>query len=278
MAISNFIPTVWSENLYRALDKQYIGVANCNREYEGEIKNCGSVVKICGVGAVTVSDYTKNTDMSNPQALSDTVKELSINQAKYFNFQIDDIDRAQCTPKLMDAAMKVAAAGLANAADSYVYSLYAGAGSNVTVDSITSAKIVDTIIEAREKLYAGNVSDTSDVVLEVSPAIATLILKAKVSLSTDNASALEAGCLGSIGGCKIFVSGNIATVAGTGVVHHKCLMRTRRAIAFAEQLSEINAYRPEKRFADAVKGLHLYGAKVVYPSEMVLLNLGIATA
>ena len=104
MAISNFIPTVWSENLYRALDKQYIGVANCNREYEGEIKNCGSVVKICGVGAVTVSDYTKNTDMSNPQALSDTVKELSINQAKYFNFQIDDIDRAQCTPKLMDAA------------------------------------------------------------------------------------------------------------------------------------------------------------------------------
>ena len=115
-------------------------------------------------------------------------------------------------------------------------------------------------------------------VLEVSPAIATLILKAKVSLSTDNASALEAGCLGSIGGCKIFVSGNIATVAGTGVVHHKCLMRTRRAIAFAEQLSEINAYRPEKRFADAVKGLHLYGAKVVYPSEMVLLNLGITTA
>ena len=52
---------------------------------------------------------------------------------------------------------------------------------------------------------------------------------------------------------------------------HKCIARTGRAIAFAEQLSEINAYRPEKRFADAVKGLHLYGAKVVYPNEMVTI-------
>ena len=60
------------------------------------------------------------------------------------------------------------------------------------------------------------------------------------------------------------------------MTYHKCIARTKRAIAFAEQLSEINAYRPEKRFADAVKGLHLYGAKVVYPKEMVLLNLGIA--
>ena len=72
MAITNFIPTVWSESLYRALDKQYIAVANCNREFEGDIKSCGSSVKICGIGAVNISDYNKNTDMSNPQDLSDT--------------------------------------------------------------------------------------------------------------------------------------------------------------------------------------------------------------
>ena len=77
-------------------------------------------------------------------------------------------------------------------------------------------------------------------------------------------------------GCRIYVSNNIATATSSNVLYHKCLARTKRAIAFAEQLSEINAYRPEKRFADAVKGLHLYGAKAVYPNEMVLLNLGIA--
>ena len=117
MAISNFIPTIWSENLYSALNKKYVAVANCNRDYEGEIRNCGSVVKICGVGNVTVSDYTKNTDMSTPQALSDTVKELIINQAKYFNFQIDDVDKVQCPPKLLDAAMANAADTASDAAD-----------------------------------------------------------------------------------------------------------------------------------------------------------------
>lgn len=273
MAISNFIPTIWSENLFSELDKQYIAVSNCNREFEGEIKNKGAVVKICGVGEVNVNDYTKNTDMSVAQALSDTVVELNVDQAKYFNFQIDDIDRAQCTPKLMNAAMKIAASSLANAADQYIYGLYSAAASTVKSDSATVDNIVDLIIDARTKLYANNVTDAYEVVIEVSPEIAALILKAKVNLSTDNIGALDAGCLGSIGGCKVFVSNNIVTDSASGKKTHKCLVRTKRAIAFAEQLSEIEAYRPEKRFSDAVKGLHLYGAKVVYPKEMVLLDL-----
>ncbi len=276
MAITNFIPTIWSENLYTELDKQYIAVTNCNRDFEGDIKNKGAVVKICGVGAVDVNDYTKNTDMSMAQALSDTVKELAIDQAKYFNFQIDDIDRAQCSPKLMNAAMKIAASSLANEADKYIYSLYSEAGNTISSAAASIENIVDLIIDARTKLYANNVTDAHEVVIEVSPEVAALILKAKVNLATDNTSALEAGCLGSIGGCKLFVSSNIATEDVSDKKHHKCLVRTKRAIAFAEQLSEIEAYRPEKRFSDAVKGLHLYGAKVVYPTEMVLLDLVIA--
>ena len=276
MAITNFIPAIWSENLYSALDAKYIGVANCNREFEGEIKNKGSVVKICGVGSVNVNDYTKNTDMSNPQVLSDTVKELQINQAKYFNFQIDDIDRAQAMPKLMESAMKIAASALANAADAYVFGLYEGAGTTITEADVSSSNIIDLIIDARSKLYENNVTETHDVVIEVSPKIGAMILKAKINLSTDNGAPLEIGCIGSIGGCMIFVSNNIAIDSSGAKPYHKCIARTKRAIAFAEQLSEINAYRPEKRFADAVKGLHLYGAKVVYPGEMVLLNLGVS--
>ena len=272
MAITNFIPTVWSENLYTELGKKYIAVANCNREFEGDIKSKGATVKICGVGSVSVFDYTKNTDMSAPETLSDNERTLVIDQAKGFNFQIDDIDRAQSTPKLMGEAMRVAANALANTADQYVYSLYEGAGETVNGEA-TVENIVDLIIDARTKLYANNVSDARDIAVEVSPEIAALILKAKVNLATDNADSLENGLLGTIGGCKIFVSNNIVSEDVDGGKSYKCLARTTRAIAFAEQLSEIDAYRPEKRFADAVKGLHLYGAKVVYPKEMVLLNL-----
>ena len=272
MAITNFIPTIWSENLLTSLDKQYIAVANCSRDYEGEIKNKGSVVKICGVGDITVSDYTKDTDMSAPQALSDTVAELKIDQAKFFNFQIDDVDKAQCTPKLMEAAMKSAASAMANEADKYVYGLYKNATRNVPHSDLSDGKLLETIIAARQALYENNVTDNDSVVLEVSPAVASVILKEKLAL-TNSAESHENGCIGYVAGCKVFVSNNIVEVVDDlGNVAHKCLMRTKRAIAFAEQLSEIDAYRPEKRFADAVKGLHLYGAKLVYPSELVLLD------
>ncbi len=277
MAITNFIPTIWSENLTRALDQQYIGVAHCNREYEGEIKSCGSTVKICGVGNVNILDYTKNADMSLPQDLSDTVCDLTINQAKYFNFQIDDVDRAQSSPKLMEAAMHVAAQGLARDADRYVYSLYSQATHSILNDAPTTDDIIYTLLEAREMLFDAGVSDPSDVVLEVTPKVASLILKAKLITYQDGGEIMETGTLGHVVGCPIYVSPNVVNIKETGTLYprHKCLMRTRRAVAFAEQLSEIEAYRPEKRFADAVKGLHLYGASIVYPDEFILLDFGI---
>ena len=271
MAISNFIPTIWSENLITSLDKKYVGVANCNRDYEGEIKNKGAIVKICGVGKINVNDYTKDSDMSSPQALSDTVQELCIDQAKFFNFQIDDVDRAQCSPKLMDLAMSGAAESISEEADKYVYSLYGSAANSIRHTDISDGGLINTILKARKTLYQNNVSDSTEVVLEVSPAVAAAIMQEKIA-TTHNSDLYENGCIGSIAGCKIYVSNNIASTSTSTTVTYKCFMRSKRAIAFAEQLSEINAYRPEKRFADAVKGLHLYGAKVVYPNELVVIE------
>ena len=270
MAITNFISTVWSENLLQQLDKKYVGVLNCNREFEGDIKNQGSIVKICGVGGVTVSTYKKNTDMNDPETLSDTASLLSINQAKYFNFQIDDVDRAQSNPKLMNQAMKTAAAALANEADRYIYSLYSEGNTIIDDFTPTAERIVDHIINLKTQMMKYDVMDSDDIIVEVSPEVAAMILKAKIDLGTNNYDALETGLLGKIAGCKIYVSNNIfVNEEGS----HKCLVRTKRAIAFAEQISEVEAYRPEKRFADAVKGLHLYGAKVVYPDELMVLSL-----
>ena len=142
---------------------------------------------------------------------------------------------------------------------------------------MTSSNILDILIDARTTLLKQNVTDPSDIVIEVSPDIAGLILKAKMELATDNTSALEQGCIGNIGGCKIYVSSNISSSLESSVRTYECIARTRRAVAYAEQLSEIEAYRPERRFADAVKGLHLYGAKIVYPTEILVMSLGVST-
>jgi len=273
MAITNFISTVWSENLLKQLDKQYVGVMNCNREFEGDIKNKGAVVKICGLAPVAVSDYTKNTDMKAPDVLSDTGCNLEINQAKYFNFQIDDVDRAQSNPKLMDEAMRNAATALASTADAYVFSLYDDANYEIEQNEASAEGIVNNIIDLKTRLLKANVMNSDDIVVEVSPEVAALIIKAKIDLGTNNYDALEAGLLGKIAGCKVYVSNNVF-ISDEG--YHKCYVRTKRAIAFAEQISEVEAYRPEKRFADAVKGLHLYGARVVYPNEFMVLSVKIA--
>ncbi len=273
MAITNFIPTVWSETLLSELDREYIGVRNCCRDFEGDIKDKGSCVKIGSIGNISVFDYTKNTDMNAPEALSDSALTLEIDQAKAFNFQIDDIDRAQSQPKLMKAAMKQAAAALADVADKYVYGLYTEADESkiMSFDGLTPDGVIEMIVGARQALLAGGVNSNIETALEVSPEVAAVILRSKILNSTDNAESFENGKLGKLIGFDIYVSPNVVSVDG----RHKCLARTKRAVAFAEQLNEVEAYRPEMRFADAVKGLHLYGAKLVYPNEYIVLDVAV---
>lgn len=276
MAITSFIPTVWSETLAKSLEKQYVGIANCSREFEGDIKEMGSKVKICSLSPVRIGTYTKNSDINAPEELDGVTTELTIDRAKYFNFQIDDVDRAQAVPKVMEEAMRAAAAALANEADKYVYQLQMEASHTIRSLRGTPENILDLIISARTKLYENGVTPGEEVVLEVSPQIAELIFKAKLALSTDNGETLETGCIGSIAGFKVFVSNNIVTLNdAANNTAHECFARTKRAIAFAEQISEVEAYRPENRFADAVKGLHLYGAKIVYPNELVKLEISL---
>lgn len=266
MAVINFISTQWSDKLLDSTTKHYIGVAHCNRDFEGDIEKQGSIVKICGVGDITVSDYTKNADINEPEVLSDTVRTLKIDQAQYFNFQIDDIDRAQANPKLMEEAMKTAAAGLANAADAYVYSLYEFSNYSLTDDAVTAEKFVTLVAEMKAQMIRSGVLDFSDVIIEVSPGIATLLLTGNVLKDADES---ELGLIGKIHGLKVYVSNNVC-VDEDG--YHKCIMRSKRAVTFAEKFIT-KCYTPDHRFADAVKGLHLYGAKIVYPAEYRILDV-----
>lgn len=271
MALSYFIPKVWSETLYRELEKEYIGVKNCSRDFEGDIKSIGDTVKIIGINPISVFDYEKNKDMTAPEELSDSERSLVIDRAKGFNFLIDDIDKAQSTPKLMQEAMSIAASALSDEADKYIYSLYSSVSSDNTVKatSLKSDGVIDLLLGVRQSLLENNVSGNEEIILEVSPAVAAKIIKAKIVNGTSNESELDKGCIGTFLGFRVYVSNNIVKSGDA----YKCFARTKRAIAFAEQINEVEAYRPEKRFADAVKGLHLYGAKIVYPKELMLLDI-----
>ena len=275
MAITTFVSTVWGESLLRSLNKNYVSVANCTREYEGDIREMGATVRVLGLNNVTVKDYTKNADMSAPEELDDFTTLLKINNAKYFNFQIDDIDRVQSKPELMEAALQNASRALADEADRVVYEVCRASQNNYEPsEKVTPETIVREILKAHTLFCNQCGYNPSDVVLEVSPRIAAMIVEAKMNLLTNNTNTVENGYLGSIGGCKIYVSTKIySRLNGSDIWTHDCIMRTKRAVAFAEQISEIEAYRPERRFADAVKGLHLYGCAPIHENELLVVSI-----
>ena len=272
MSIKNFIPVIWSEQLLASLQEKYVAVAHCNRDFEYEIKEKGgNKLNICGVGHINVHSFDPTAEISAPQSIDDTCVELNIDQMKYFNFMINDVDVAQTSPRLVEHTTKVAADALAKTADRYVFDVCKNTQQTVLCESTDPTTLMNSILLAREMLYQNNVSEDTEVVFEISPAVATAILKLQLSLSSVPSDILETGYLGSFAGCKIFVSNNIPVEEDIST--HYCIMRTTRSVAFAEQVSEIVAYRPENRFADAIKGLHTYGAKILYPGEVIKVKI-----
>ena len=269
MSVANFIPTLWSARLLAHLDKAHVYAALVNRDYEGEIRNYGDTVKVNQIGDVTIKNYVKGQDIDDPEELNGDQQELKIDQAKYFNFSIDDVDNAQTNPKLMDEAMQRAAYGMNDTTDGFLANLMAvGAinnGDNLGSDDVplvpTAETAYDMLVDLGTDLTEKNVPTMGRWV--VVPAwFHGLLLKDKrfVGNGTDyNKALIEGGEVGVAAGFKVNLSNNVPNTAGA---KYKIVAGTNAAASFAEQILKTEAYRPEKRFSDAVKGLHVYGAKV----------------
>lgn len=282
MALTTFIPELWNARLLNALDKAHVFAGLVNREYEGEIKKQGDTVHINTIGEVTIGTYTKDTDFtSGPQALTATDNTLVINQAKYFNFAVDDIDTAQAAGDVMDKAMQRAAYGLADVADKYLADQLAAAittanGNQVgtTAVALTKENVYENIVKMKTTLDKANVPTTGRW-LVIPPEMVALILQDDRFVKTGGTKAedtLANGWVARAVGFDIYESNNCNSVTATNTTTYTITAGDEGACTYAEQISDTEAYRPEKRFADAVKGLHLYGAKVVDPKRLAGLK------
>lgn len=277
--IDNFIPAVWSAQLLVTLKDALVYGQDfvINKDYEGEISAYGDTVKINGIGEVTVGDYVKNTNISDPEALTDNSRTLLINQSKYFNFQIDDIDTAQQKPKVMQQAMRESAYALAKVADTYIANQYTDiAVSNTTGTEgtpIDFTKVTDAyeyLVNLSITLDENNVPEMGRWVV-VPPWYHGLLLKDDRFIKAGDTTSEQTRINGKVGeaaGFTILKSNQVPNTSGTA---YKIIAGYNGAWSYAEQINDTEAYRPEKRFADAVKGLHLYGSKVTRPTALALL-------
>ena len=277
MAYSNFIPSVWEESINRELERACVFVEDCNRQYEGLVSKKGDSVHILGVGKPTIKSIDRanaSGEIDEAEEINDTSVIMNINQIRYFNYKVGDIDKAQAVGGLMDALSEETSEGLANEMDKFI----ANMATDDTVPALTSAptlvnkdNILSVIDDAIQKLQENDVNMASGITLTVSPRFYKLFKQAYIGKDTDNSEALKNGKVAMYGNVTVKLSNNVAKTESGAV--DNIMLRTKRAIAFVNPLTHTEAYRPEKSFADAVKGYALFDGKVVRPKEIVNLNV-----
>lgn len=277
MAVTSFIPELWNARLLYNLEKNHVATNLVNRNYEGEIKNAGDTVHINTLGAVSVRNYAQGTDLTY-DALSTSDQTLVIDQQKYFAFNLDDVDKAQAAGDIMDTAMGRASYALADVSDSFLLGVIASGGSsdNYVGSSgspiaLTAANIYANIIALRTKLDKQNVPTQGRTIVVPPEAYALLLQDQRFTTVTDIApDVLKNGMVGRVAGFDIYMSNNVVkTTAGTPV--YSITAQVADATTYAEQIIKTEALRPEASFSDAVRGLHVYGAKVTRPVEIATL-------
>lgn len=283
MAYQNFIPTVWNEAIDRELERLCVFAEDCNRKYEGKVKEKGESVKILGVGKPTIKSIAykdKNKNIDDAEEIEDTSIIMQINQIRYFNYKVGDIDKAQAVGGVMEALQAETSEGLANEVDTYIagmankeeaVKLYATAPKCVAGTASTGKiNVLKALRDARKYLTKNDVKQNTKIVATVDADFEDLFVEAYTDKNTNNSDNLKNGAIGMYHKMLIKSSNNVATdKSGNSLI----MVRTQRAIAYVKALTHTEAYRPEKGFADAVKGFILFDAKIVRPKEMVVINV-----
>ncbi len=277
MAYSNFIPSVWAESINRELERACVFVEDCNRQYEGLVASKGDSVHILGVGKPTIKSLDRanaSGEIDSAEEIEDTSVILNINQIRYFNYMVGDIDKAQAVGGLMDTLSAETSEGLANEMDKFI----SGMATDNSVPTLTASptlvtknNVLELLDDAIMKLQENDVSMASGITVTVSPRFYKLFKQAYVGKDTDNSEYLKNGKVAMYGNVTVKLSNNVAKT-DSGATDN-IMIRTKRAIAFVNPLTHTEAYRPEKTFADAVKGYVLFDGKVVRPKEIININV-----
>ncbi len=289
MAVDSFIPELWAAAVQVPFDKALIfGQPQVvNRDYEGMIQEQGDTVTVNSVGQPTIREYDKDQDLVE-EGLTTTAQKLVIDQGQYFNFLVNDLDKVQAAGNFEGPATVSAGIGLRDKVDTYLakqFETNALAANklgrvtvvdddpkNATVGQISAYKM---LVKLREKLDAQSVPLEGRYVIVDSTVQSALLMDGRFTdlSASGTQDPLWNGLIGRAAGFNVLQSNNVQKVGGSGANKDDLVIcaGVPSALSFANQLTKLEAFRHPKRFADVVRGLNIYGAKVFRPE-------GIATA
>ena len=260
MAVTNFIPTVWSAAILERFNTANILIPGLNHEYEG-VLSAGNTVKITGFNTPTIVDYAAASRVITPAAMVDTTQSLVINQEKAFSIIQDDIDKVQSAGSL-EPVTRDAGAALAEDAEATVIAALKANGTSAGTGAITTPDLAyAAVIAIRQALVKANVP-FSNRVLAVSPEFASLLLGSASKLTSFDPV-----------GDEPIRNGVLGRLLGFTVVEHPQLTHTSNrpaaiglhtpSVGYVGQIQKLESGRMETKFADYVRGLNVFGTKVL---------------
>jgi hypothetical protein len=267
-----FVPQIWATKVERTLHDNLVAKKICSREYEGEIKKAGDTVHFNGLSKPTINNYTGTITY---ETLNDSQVNLIVDQQNYFAFKVGDIQKAQANVDLKGSQAEEAAFGLSEVADDYVMGLYTGAHADNVVTGAAGATIVVTVANVlsnmakiAQKLKEKNVPE-KDMFCVIPPWLQLKLKLAGVKFS------INEGLNGTGGmawtnelGFDVFVTNQVKNDGTIAVPKSHILAGSYNAIVYADQILDTEDIRLESSFDTAVRGLHVYGAKVVRPERL----------
>ena len=280
----NFIPEIWSGKLIENFYDATVLAAISNTNYEGEIRRMGDTVNIRTTPEITIKTYVKGQTLSveNP----DKPKiQLVIDKGEYFACIEDDVDKVQSDVNLMDTWSKDASERMKIKIDQRVLTdilpdisadnkgSTAGRISN-NIDlgttgspiAITKTNVLEYLVDIGTVLDEANCPE-SDRFVVIPAKMAGMIKKSDLkdaSLTGDSVSILRNGRLGMIDRFTVYMSHNLNNASGkfSVIAGHKM------GFTFASQMTEMETIRSESTFGNIIRGLQVYGYKVVKPEAL----------
>lgn len=267
MSYANFKPTFWAKEIQRALETKCKIVGDCWTAFEGECKK-GEKVKIVGLGQVTIGDYTGT--LPDAEELVDSSVYMDIDQAKFFNIKIDDVDKAQSREGILEMYFDEVTDKMALARDKHAASMAVNAGKITESTKLTtSAQAKKLIDEGLLYLRENDVAIEDKVYIEIPYFMYQLFKDNLVEIKTNNDELIKKGIVGMYDSCIVKYSNNLYS----DDTDTYGMIRTKKGIAFAGGIDKTEAYRPEKSFSDAIKGLNTFGAKSIRPKELYAMKV-----
>lgn len=267
----NFKETFWSEKVQLELEKALVISNWCDYEYDGEIK-FKERVKIVGAVRPQITDYVKGEPI-NFEELADNAQYLDINHAKKFGFVVYDIDKAQSNPKYLNTEMSEAAKGLAEQEDADVAMVAAKDALNsmksTSTDISAATDPFDIIDDGIQKLYENNVPANEKLAADLTPEHIKLCKKKLAQLFTNNVDYIKNSAVGMYNNTYLRMTNNLYN-DGTDTNE---LLRTKKAVAVAHSIEKVEKTKMEDDFGSKIKGLNVYGIKVIRPKELYVMRV-----